>query len=119
MTWLSAKEVAKKSGASENAIYHYQRKMGFDKKRVGGRVFYDESCVKAISEYRAVHGRAKRRSDGTTKIVKSADFIHCPICGSELLDLERGEKRCRECDKYFKGGREIMYNVEGSVVFLE
>ena len=112
MTWLSAKEFAERAGVPNNNLAYYRNRLGLPFKHVGGRVFYEESGIKPLIEFRNNSkkvGIINKRKERLT---------HCPYCNVELVMLGDGEKRCPECDKYFKGHKEITYTSNGDIIFL-
>lgn len=112
MTWLSAKEFAERAGTPNNNLAYYRNRLGLLYKHVGGRVYYHESGIETLKEFRNNSkkvGIINKRKDSLT---------HCPYCNAQLVMLGLGEKRCPNCDKYFKGNNEIRYTVGGDIIFV-
>ena len=112
MTWSSAKEFSELSGTPNNNLSYYRNRLGLPIKRVGGRVYYHESGVETLKEFR-------KNSKKVGVINKRKEKLtHCPYCNVELVVLGCGEKRCPNCDKYFKGHKEIRYTSDGDIIFI-
>ena len=57
---------------------------------------------------------AKKRGRPQNK--GNVEWEYCPTCKSKMNELGFYEFYCKACEKYFRKGKEIVYNINGEAV---